>query len=168
MEYTGLKPLVAEGKYFEGPRWHRGKLWFVDSLARKLLRVSLDGKCETVCEIPGIAGGIGFLPNGDPVITSMFDRKLLTFANGQVATLRDLSDVAAGTIDDMIIDGFGRIYVGDLGFDLMKGGSHENGQIILVTPSGGRASRWPRRLHFPNGIAVSQHGLRLVVAESER
>jgi sugar lactone lactonase YvrE len=166
VEYTELKPLITEGKYFEGPRWHKGKLWFVDSLARKLLRVSLDGKCETVCAIPGIAGGIGFLPNGDPVITSMFDRKLLTFANGQVSTFRDLSKVAAGTIDDMIIDGFGRIYVGDLGFDLVKGGSHDHGQIILVTPDGD-ARVAAKALHFPNGIAVSEQGLRLVVAESD-
>jgi sugar lactone lactonase YvrE len=166
MEYTELKPLVAEGKYFEGPRWHDGKLWFVDSLAMKLLRVSLDGECETVCAIPGIAGGLGFLPNGDPVITSMFDRKLLTFANGQVSTLRDLSRVAAGSIDDMIIDGFGRIYVGDLGFDLMEGGSHDHGQIILVTPSGD-ARVVAKALHFPNGIAVSEQGLRLIVAESD-
>jgi sugar lactone lactonase YvrE len=166
MEYTALKPLVTDGKYFEGPRWQEGRLWFVDSLAMKLLRVSLDGKCETVCQIPGIAGGIGFLPDGNVVVTSMFDRKLLTFANGEVSTLCDLSQVAAGTIDDMIIDGFGRIYVGDLGFDLMKGGSHENGRIILVTPSG-EARVVARALHFPNGIAVSEAGKRLVVAESD-
>ncbi len=166
MEYTELRPLVTEGKYFEGPRWHEGKLWFVDSLAMKLLRVSLAGECETVCTIPGIAGGIGFLPNGDVVITSMFDRTLLRFANGEVSTLCDLSNIAAGTIDDMIVDGLGRIYIGDLGFDLMKGGSHDNGQIILVTPDG-KARIVARALRFPNGIAVSEAGKRLVVAESD-
>jgi hypothetical protein len=56
----------------------------------ELLRVSLDGECEAVCDIPGVAGGIGFLPNGNVVITSMFDHKLLTFANGKVSTLCDL------------------------------------------------------------------------------
>ena len=166
MEYVELRPLIMEGKYFEGPRWYEDKLWFVDSLAMKLLRVSLDGEREAVCDIPGVAGGIGFLPNGDVVITSMFDHKLLTFANGKVSTLCDLSKVAAGTIDDMIIDGFGRVFVGDLGFDLMKGGSHDNGQIILVTPNGD-ARVVARGLHFPNGIAVSQLGGRLVVAESD-
>ncbi len=64
----GLKPLITEGKYFEGPRWHDRRLWFVDSLAMTLQRVSPAGECETVCRIPGIAGGIGFLPSGDPVI----------------------------------------------------------------------------------------------------
>lgn len=166
MEYTELKPLVTEGKYLEGPRWHEGKLWFVDSLAMKLLRVSLTAECETVCRIPGIAGRLGFLPNGNPVFTSMFDRKLLTFANGEVTTLQDLSNVAAGTIDDMIIDGQGRMYVGDLGFNLMQGGSHDNGQIILVTANG-NARVVARGLRFPNGIAVSEDGKRLVVAESD-
>jgi sugar lactone lactonase YvrE len=166
MEYTELHPLGIEGKYFEGPRWHDGKLWFVDSVARKLHRASLDGACETVCAIPGIAGGLGFLPNGDPVITSMFDRKLLTFANAKVSTLCDLSGVAAGSIDDMIIDGQGRIFVGDLGFDLMTGGSHEDGQIIVATSSGD-ARVVARSLHFPNGIAVSDLGGRMIVAESD-
>ncbi len=166
MEYIELHPLLAEGKYFEGPRWHDGKLWFVDSVAMKLLRVSLAGACETVCQIPGIAGGLGFLPNGDPVITSMFDRKLLTFTNGKISTLCDLSNAAAGSIDDMIIDGSGRIFVGDLGFDLIKGGSHDNGQIILVMPTGD-ARVVGRGLKFPNGVAVSEGGGRLVVAESD-
>lgn len=166
MEYTELTPLVTQGKYFEGPRWHGGKLWFVDSLAMKLLRVSLAGECETVCAIPGIAGGMGFLPSGDAVVTSMFDRKLLKLANGELSVFRDLSGVAAGTIDDMIIDGKGRIYVGDLGFDLMTGGSHDHGQIILVTPNGD-AKVVARGLRFPNGIAVSEDGTRLVVAESD-
>jgi sugar lactone lactonase YvrE len=166
MQYTELTPLLTEGKYFEGPRWHGGKLWFVDSLAMKLLRVSLTGECETVCTIPGIAGGMGFLPSGDAVVTSMFDRKLLTLANGKLSTLCDLSKVAAGTIDDMIIDRHGRIFVGDLGFDLGKGGSHDNGQIIVVMPNGDTRVV-ARALHFPNGIAVSELGQRMIVAESD-
>ncbi|HVN27714.1 MAG TPA: SMP-30/gluconolactonase/LRE family protein [Candidatus Binataceae bacterium] len=166
MEYRELRPLGIEGKYFEGPRRHRGELWFVDSLAMKLHRASPDGGCETVCAIPGIAGGLGFLPNGDPVFTSMFDRKLLTFHEGKVSTLCDLSGVASGSLDDMIIDARGRIFVGDLGFDLMKGGSHDNGQIILVS-SNGDARVVARGLRFPNGIAISELGGRMIVAESD-
>src|ERR1700683_3853674 len=166
MEYTKLRPLIADGKYFEGPRWHAGKLWMVDSLARTVLSVSLDGVCETAFKVRGFSGGLGFLPNGNLVVTSMFDRKLLTFENNQLSTLIDLSNVATGTIDDMIIDGRGRIYVGDLGFDLMKGGSHENGKLILVDP-GGDARIVADGLRFPNGIAVSEDGTRLVVAESD-
>jgi sugar lactone lactonase YvrE len=165
MEYTKLQPLVQEGKYFEGPRWHAGKLWMVDSLARTVLSVSLDGTCATAFEVPGISGGMGFLTNGNPVVTSMFDRKLLSFDNNRLSTLIDLSDIATGTIDDMIIDGRGRIYVGDLGFDLMTGGSHENGKLILVAD--GRARIVADGLRFPNGISVSEDGTRLVVAESD-
>lgn len=166
MEYTKLRPLISEGKYFEGPRWHARKLWMVDSLARTVLSVGLDGVCKTAFEVPGISGGMGFLPNGNPVVTSMFDRKLLTFEDNQLSTLIDLSSIATGTIDDMIIDGRGHIYVGDLGFDLMKGGSHENGKLILVIPSGD-ARIVADGLRFPNGIAASEDGTRLVVAESD-
>lgn len=166
MKHAELQSLISAGKYFEGPRWHDGKLWFVDSLAMKLRRVSMAGECETIGAIPGFAGGMGLLPGAAPVVTSMFDRKLLTFTGGEVSTLHDLSQVAAGTIDDMIIDGHGRIYVGDLGFDLRRGGNHDHGQLILVTASG-EARIVARGLRFPNGIAVSEDGARLVVAESD-
>ena len=168
MEQSESRPPLAKGLYFEGPRWHHGRLWMVDSLARALLSVGLDGDCRIECEIGGISGGMGFMPNGDAVVTSMFDRKLLTFADGKMSTLVDLSSVAAGTIDDMIVDGQGRIFVGDLGFDMMTNmnASHENGQLILIAP-GSDARVVARGLHFPNGMAVSDDGRRLVVAESD-
>ena len=168
MEQVESRPPLAKGLYFEGPRWHDARLWMVDSLARTLLSVGLNGDCRIECEIGGISGGMGFLPNGDAVVTSMFDRKLLTFAGGKVTTLVDLSSVAAGTIDDMIADGQGRIFVGDLGIDMMRNmnASHENGQLILIAP-GCEARVVAHGLHFPNGIAVSDDGRRLVVAESD-
>src|SRR5437763_806115 len=162
-----LRPLVETGLYFEGPRWHRGRLWFVDSLARSVLSVSLDGDCRKECELDGICGGIGFMPNGDLIATSMFDRKLLRYDGARVSLQADLSAVAAGTIDDMIVDGRGRIWVGDLGFDLMAGVVQgARGHIILVTPDG-KARVAGEGLNFPNGIAVSQDGSTMVVAESE-
>ena len=168
MKQVESPPPLAKGLYFEGPRWHDARLWMVDSLARTLLSVGLDGDCRIECEVRGISGGMGFLPNGDAVVTSMFDRKLLTFASGKMTTLVDLSRVAAGTIDDMIVDGQGRIFVGDLGFDMMRNldASHENGQLILIAP-GCDARVVAHGLHFPNGIAVSDDGRRLVVAESD-
>jgi sugar lactone lactonase YvrE len=75
---------------------------------------------------------------------------------------------ASGTIDDMIIDGHGRIYVGNLGFDLsdIASASHENCQLILVGPDG-TAKIVAQGLRFPNGIAVTANEQCLVVAESD-
>jgi hypothetical protein len=38
-----LKTLLDGGRYYEAPRWHRGRLWFVDCMARTLLSVGPSG-----------------------------------------------------------------------------------------------------------------------------
>jgi hypothetical protein len=45
----------------------------------------------------------------------MFRKHLMSYADGRLSLYADLSGIATGTIDDMIIDGLGRAYVGDLG-----------------------------------------------------
>jgi sugar lactone lactonase YvrE len=78
-----------------------------------------------------------------------------------------LSGIAAGAIDDMIIDGRGRAYVGDLGFDMPPPPDRgAPGRIIVVMPDG-TARVVAEGLRFPNGIAVSADHRRLVVAEMD-
>jgi sugar lactone lactonase YvrE len=97
----------------------------------------------------------------------MFRKRLHAFAGGALSLYADLSGVAAGTIDDMIVDGAGRAYVGDLGFDLPVPPERDAvGRIILVTPDG-TARIVAEGLRFPNGIAVSADNRRLVVAEMD-
>ncbi|WP_156434136.1 hypothetical protein [Bradyrhizobium retamae] len=38
--------LLDDGRYYEGPRWHAGRLWFVDCMERTLLSLSLSGERE--------------------------------------------------------------------------------------------------------------------------
>jgi sugar lactone lactonase YvrE len=96
----------------------------------------------------------------------MFQKRLWRWSEGAPTLYADLSAVATGTIDDMIVTARGHAYVGDLGFDLMAGSKPEPlGRILLVTPDGG-ARVVADGLRFPNGIAVSGDGTRLVVAES--
>ncbi|MGF6309191.1 sugar lactone lactonase YvrE [Bradyrhizobium sp. i1.8.4] len=154
------------GRYFEGPRWHRGRLWFVDCMARTLLSVSLSGELhEHAAVTDDTPCGLGVLPDDDVVVLTMFRKRLLRFSDGGLSLYADLSEVAIGTIDDMIVDGQGRAYVGGLGFNLPppegRGGVS---RIILVTPDGG-ARVVADGLRFPNGIAVSSDHRRLVVAE---
>src|SRR5437762_812912 len=103
---------LTTGRYFEGPRWRDGFLWLVDSLARTVLRIDSAGHCETLWEVPDVPAGMGFLPTGETVVTAMFQRSLLRHSNGRVTTYADLSKVARGTIDDMIIDREGGVWVG--------------------------------------------------------
>ncbi len=49
----------------ESPRWHKGKLWFSDMLARRVMTADLKGNTETVAEVPGLPSGLGWLPDID-------------------------------------------------------------------------------------------------------
>jgi sugar lactone lactonase YvrE len=163
-----LRCVLDGGRYFEGPRWHDGRLWFVDCMERTLLSLSPSGTREqhttfdddTPC-------GTGILPDGRFVVLTMHRKRLLTYADGRLSLYADLSGIAAGAIDDMIIDGRGRAYVGDLGFDMPPPPDRgAPGRIIVVMPDG-TARVVAEGLRFPNGIAVSADHRRLVVAEMD-
>jgi sugar lactone lactonase YvrE len=164
-----LRVLLDGGRYFEGPRWHAGRLWFVDCLERTLLSLGPTGDRQQHAKFTDDTPcGLGILPDGNLIVLTMFRKQLLRYADGQLSLYADLSPIAAGTIDDMIVDGLGRCYVGDLGFNLPPPpGQGAAGRIILVMPDG-ETRVVADGLSFPNGIAVSADNSRLVVAEMDR
>ncbi len=167
MTEVTLRTLLDGGRYFEGPRWHAGRLWFVDCMARKLLSIGTSGDVREHAVTDDTPCGLGILPDGRLIVLTMFKKRLLAWSDGKLSLYADLSHVAAGTIDDMIVDGQGRAYVGDLGFDMPPPpGRGADGRIILVMPDGS-ARVVAEGLRFPNGIAVSADHRRLVVAEME-
>lgn len=167
MTTARLRTLHDGGRYFEGPRWYAGRLWFVDCMARTLLSLTPSGECRQHATFDDTPCGTGVLPDGGLLVLTMFRKQLLTCHEDRLSLYADLSAIATGTIDDMIVDGLGRAYVGDLGFDLPPPADRgADGRIILVTPDG--AMRVVAEgLRFPNGIAVSADNSRLVVAEME-
>src|SRR5258705_5139590 len=168
MTRVKLTGVLDGGRYFEGPRWHAGRLWFVDCMERTLLSLTPSGEREQHAKFEDDTPcGLGVLPDGKIVVLTMFRKRLMAFADGRLSLYADLSRIAAGTIDDMIVDGLGRAYVGDLGFDLPPPPDRSPvGRIILVAPDG--ATRVVADgLRFPNGIAVSVDNSRLVVAEMD-
>jgi sugar lactone lactonase YvrE len=168
MTLTKLHTLHDGGRYFEGPRWHAGRLWFVDCMERTLLSLAPSGACEQHAKFDDDTPcGLGVLPDGRLIALTMFRKRLLAYADGKLSLYADLSGIATGTIDDMIVDGLGRAYVGDLGFDLPSPPDRGAvGRIIVVMPDG--ASHVAADgLRFPNGIAVSADNSRLVVAEMD-
>jgi sugar lactone lactonase YvrE len=168
MREATLRTVLEGGRYYEGPRWREGRLWFVDCMARTLLSLGPDGACQQHASFTGDTPcGLGFLPDGQLIVLTMRKKRLYAYANGALSLYADLSHIAAGTIDDMIVDGMGRAYVGDLGFDLPPPeGRGAVGRIILVAPNG-TARIVAEGLRFPNGIAVSADHRRLVVAEMD-
>jgi sugar lactone lactonase YvrE len=163
-----LRCVLDGGRYFEGPRWHAGRLWFVDCMDRTLLSLSPSGEREQHAKFEDDTPcGVGILPDGRLVVLTMYRKRLITYADGRLSLYADLSGIAAGTIDDMIIDGLGRAYIGDLGFDMPPPPDRgAPGRIILVMPDGA-ARVVAEGLRFPNGIAASADSSRLVVAEMD-
>jgi len=158
--------LIDDGRYFEGPRWYGGRLWVSDAIRRSVFSVDLFGNRSRVCKLDDVPCGLGHLPNGDLIVLGMFQKRLWRVVSDSLEAHADLSSIAAGTIDDMIVDGRGNAYVGDVGFDLLSGPKPGGlGRILFVDPAG--SSRVVAEgLDFPNGIAISGDGKRLVVAES--
>jgi sugar lactone lactonase YvrE len=158
--------VVAEGfSYLECPRWHDGQLWISDFYTHGVFTVDDDGRTETVLEVPGQPSGLGWLPDGRLLVVSMRDRRVLRREHsGELVVHADLSELATGHLNDMIVDRSGRAYVGNFGFDLMAGESIRGTALLRVDPDGSTAVA-AEDLVFPNGSVLLPDGT-LVVAET--
>ncbi len=149
----------------EGPRWHQNALWFSDMHARRVVRLTPDGHEETIIETPNSPSGLGWLPNGELLIVSMEDMKILRWDGKTISTHADLAGLASFHCNDMVVDKDGRAYVGNFGFDLHSQESPQAAEIICVDPSG-KAKVVATEMEFPNGSVISHDGTTLIVAET--
>lgn len=160
-----VSTLFEGGGFFEGPRWHDGTWWVSDFYRHTVSRIAADGTEEVVVEVAAQPSGLGWLPDGSLVISSMKDRRVLRFADGSLDVLADLSDLAGGHLNDLVTDASGRTYVGNFGFDLMGGGAPAAADLIRVDPDG-TVSVAATDLHFPNGTVITPDGRTLIVGET--
>lgn len=157
--------VVADGLHFlESPRWHDGALWMSDIGAGKLLTMDSAGSVRTVAEIPGLPSGLGFLPDGTPIVASVYDRCIYRVADGGLQVHANLSKLSESIVSEMIVDRRGRAYIDAYGYDLLAGETLRPSRIILIEPDGS-ARIVADDLHHPNGLAQTAEG-RLVVAET--
>ena len=158
---------VIDGLMFgEGPRWHQGALWLSDIHGHRVIRVGLDGSSETVATTEDDPSGLGWLPDGRLLIVAMESQRLLRVEpDGAVVEHADLSGLARGSINDMIVAVDGTAYVGDMGSRIFGDGPRLTGQTIRVTPDG-HVMQAADDLASPNGHALTEDGHSLVVAES--
>ena len=160
-----LKVLADKIAFPEGPRWHDGKLYFSDMHAHKVMTADMNGKTETICEVPNRPSGLGWLPDGTLLIVSMTDRKLMRLERGALKLHADLGQLAAFDCNDMVVDKQGRAYVGNFGYDLHNNAAQKEADLIMVTPEG-KASVVASGLQFPNGTVITRDGKTLIVGES--
>lgn len=157
--------LVGGLTFPEAPRWHDGRLWFSDFYSHRVLTVDLSGRLETVVEIPQRPSGLGWRPDGTLLVVSMLDRRLLRVDGGKAHVVADLSALATGPCNDMVVDTAGRAYVGNFGFDRHRGEAERTTCLVHVDVDG-RVTRVADDLHFPNGTVITPDGGTLIVAET--
>lgn len=158
--------VVAQGGfgYLEGARWHNGALWFSDMTRRVICRMTPEGVVEDIVEVPGRPSGLGFAPDGSPMVVSLEDGRLLKVGPEGLEELAELASIALHP-NDMAVDREGRAYIGPQGYIY---GTEPIGVGLIVRHPDGRIDTGGEDLIFPNGIAISGDGRTLVVAESFR
>jgi len=160
----------------EGPRWHDGRLWYSDFYRHGVYSCAADGSDERLeHSVPTQPSGLGWLPNGDLLIVSMTDHKVLRVRGSATSELLDLSPYCGFWANDMVTSAAGISYAGNFGFDLdgllaekgieaLFAGTpttnlvvfNENGDVLQVVPE----------MSFPNGSAITPDGRTLIVGET--
>ena len=159
--------ILLDGLCFpEGPRYRDGRLYFADQHGHEVVAVDLEGRRETIAAVPQQPSGLGWTPDGTLLIVSMRDRKLLQRdADGTLSERADLSAIATGHCNDMVVDARGRAYVGNFGFDFDGGGQLAPAKLALIDETG-QAREVADDLLFPNGTVITDDGKTLIIAES--
>ncbi len=152
--------------FLEAPRWHDGRLWLSDFYSHQVIAVGMDGRVEKIATVEQQPSGLGWLPDGRLLIVSMLGRKVLRREpDGSLVVHADLSGIAGGSCNDMVVDAKGRAYVGNFGFDLMGGAPMETAKLARVDPDG-KVSVAAEDLYFPNAAMITPDGRTLIVNET--
>ena len=151
----------------ESPRWHAGHLWISEAFSEDsgVSVLKPDGSICRKFPVQGGPAGLDFLTDGTVVLAAAFSRKLLALDPGAEAfrELVDLNGIAAYP-NELIVGPQDRVYVSDSGFSFQQA-EYAPGRILMMDKAG--AVRCVAEdLSFPNGLAISQDGRTLTVAET--
>ncbi|MDQ1431792.1 MAG: hypothetical protein QOF40_2394 [Actinomycetota bacterium] len=160
-------PVLLRGLDFgEGPRWHDGRLWFSDFFQQCVSSVGTDGVRRIELELDDRPSGLGWLPDGRMLVVAMQSRRVLRCEHdGSVVEHADLSGLATGPCNDMVVAGDGTAYVGNFGFDYTVGEPMCNAVLARVQPDG-VVDVGADDLQFPNGTVITPDGSTLIVGET--
>jgi hypothetical protein len=150
-------------KFTESPRWHNGKLWFLDIHDKRIKTVDLTGSVATVLDLPFLPNGFGLTPRGAIVVGDAFQRRIYRSAGASLQQVADISALTTFCLSDGIVDAKGRLYVGDIGYNFVDPAAKpvETCVIVLVgrSPRSTPARRRPRHLpgQGPEGRSERRH-----------
>jgi sugar lactone lactonase YvrE len=159
--------------FTEGLRWHDGELWFSDFRTRNVISVDPSGTATTRAFVPAAPSGLGWSRTGDLLVASMIDQQVISVdAEGRRRSVASLAGIAAGPLNDMLVDEKGTVYVGCHGGDViyreLNAETFEDvlrpAPLYMISPAGD-VSAVTRPLKLSNGMAKDSDG-RLIVTES--
>jgi len=168
--------ILTEGLHFgEGPRWHDGRLWFSDFYDHAVKSVSSEGEVRIEHRFDDQPSGLGWLPDGRLLVVAMKQMKVLRQEGDEFVEHADLSGLAKHMCNDMVVDGQGRAWVGNFGFDLDSELStrevedvladHPTTNLIRIDPDGS-VHLAAYDMHFPNGTVITPDGKTMIIAET--
>lgn len=161
-----MEKFVEGGHFFEGLRWHDGHWWASDVYGKCVLKITPEGRSVRVAEVPNQPSGLGWMPDGSLLISSMLDRKVLRLRpDGRMTEHADLNPYTGGITNDMVVDAKGRAYVGNVGFDLFGGGKPKPATVVLVDVDGSCRIA-AEDVKLPNGSVITPDGKTLIVGET--
>src|SRR5215207_9280204 len=161
----GPQTLMGGISFGESPRWHDGRLWFSDWGTQEIIAVDTGGESEVVVRVPSSPFCIDRLPDGRLLVVSAREGLLLRREpDGTLTTHADLGGLSETPWNDIVVDGRGNAYVGNIGFDF-PAGEFATGILALVAPDGA-ARQVADGVAFPNGIVVTPDNSTLICAES--
>lgn len=164
-------------RYGEGPRWHDGRLWYSDFYDRAVHAVDLDGNDERLFEVVEQPSGLGWLPNGDLLVVSGLDRRVMRWDGSELLHYADLAGHCPFHANDMVVDGEGRAYVGNFGFDYEEflaefgmdalfGDPGPPSTVLCRVDTDGSVHVVADEMIFPNGMVLTPDGRTLICAET--
>jgi sugar lactone lactonase YvrE len=159
-----IHALVTGRSFLEGPRWRDGALYVSDMHGDAVLRVSEDGEFSSLVKLEQ-PSGLGWLPDGSMLISSMARRSVVRFDGSDLAVHADLSPFASHEINDMCVDRHGHAFVSQFGYDYAGGDKPVAAALLRVDPDGS-ACEVADDLRFANGMVITADGSTLLVAES--
>ena len=166
MQARALTQLLEGGAFFESPRWHEGRWWVSDFYRHGVYTVSTDGTEELVLEVEHQPSGLGWMPNGSLLVVSMKNQRVLRRDRyGSVGVHAELGAFTDSSLNDMVVDGQGRAWVGCFGFDLMAFADPQLAPLMRVDPDG-TTSVAAEDTRFPNGTVITPDGSTLILGET--
>jgi sugar lactone lactonase YvrE len=137
----------------ESPRWHEGRLWFCNWGTQEIVAADLESNSEVMAHVPTtLPFSIDWLPDGRMIVVSGPEALLLRREpDGALVTHADLSGLA-DAFNEIVVDSRGNAYV--------------NGDIVALVRPDGSARQVADDVAFGNGMAITEDGSTLIVAES--